>query len=220
MRGIIPVLLISIITSCQGPDQEEVIWNLDNIHEMGGNSVTVHGEPKVVKGEDEEFIEFDGKNDGLLVDANPISGMEEFSIEVDFRPYPGFPDNREQRFLHIQDPENENRRILIELRLTDQNEWYGDWFIKSENKSLTLIDSAYTHPVNEWFTISIIYSNGKVRGYVNGKEEVSGNFEYLPIGQNAKTSIGTRMDQRSWFKGGVREVRFKPEAGSNNEQSN
>lgn len=212
MRGIFLVLLVLFVASCEGPDRPEVIWEIDNIREVGGNSVTIHGEPKVVGAEETSFVEFDGEKDGLLIDANPISGMEEFTIEVDFKPYPGFPENREQRFLHIQDPENENRRILIELRLNDQNEWYGDWFLKSENESLTLIDSTNTHPVNKWTTISMSYKNGIVRGYINGNEEVSGNFEYLPIGENAKTSIGTRMDQRSWFKGGIREVRFIPEA--------
>ncbi|SOC79314.1 Concanavalin A-like lectin/glucanases superfamily protein [Salinimicrobium sediminis] len=212
MRGISLFLLVLFIASCEGPDQEEVVWKIDNIREIGGNTVTVHGEPKFVEGEGTNYVEFNGKKDGLLIYANPISAMEEFTIEVDFKPYPGFPENREQRFLHIQDPENENRRILIELRLTDQNEWYGDWFIKSENESLTLIDSTHTHPLNQWFTISMVYSNGNIRGYVNGKEEVSGNFQYLPIGENAKTSLGTRMDKRSWFKGGISEVRFTPEA--------
>ena len=212
MRGISLFLLVLFIASCEGPDQEEVVWKIDNIREIGGNTVTVHGEPKVVDGEGTNYVEFNGKKDGLLINANPIAAMEEFTIEVDFKPYPGFPENREQRFLHIQDPENENRRILIELRLNDQNEWYGDWFIKSENESLTLIDSTHTHPLNQWFTISMVYSNGNIRGYVNGKEEVSGNFQYLPIGDNAKTSLGTRMDKRSWFKGRIREVRFIPEA--------
>lgn len=212
MRGISLFLLVLFVASCEGPYQEEVVWKIDDIREIGGNTVTVHGEPKVVDGEGTNYVEFNGKKDGLLINANPISAMEEFTIEVDFKPYPGFPENREQRFLHIQDPENENRRILIELRLNDQNEWYGDWFIKSENESLTLIDSTHTHPLNQWFTISMVYSNGNIRGYVNGKEEVSGNFQYLPIGENAKTSLGTRMDKRSWFKGGISEVRFTPEA--------
>ncbi|MGI0107504.1 LamG domain-containing protein [Salinimicrobium sp. WS361] len=213
MRGIFILLLVVLTASCGRSDREEIVWNIDNIRELGEHSVTVHGAPKTVEGKEKEYLEFDGRNDGLLVDANPVSGMEEFSIEVDFKPYRGFPENREQRFLHIQDPENENRRILLELRLNDNGEWYGDWFIKSENESLTLIDSTRTHPVNEWYTISMIYSNGNVRGYVNGKEEVSGNFQYLPIGENAKTSIGTRMDQRSWFKGAIREIRFISEAG-------
>jgi hypothetical protein len=213
MKRVFLLMLVMISVSCEEPDKQTLSWEINNTREIGGNSVSVFGEPKIVYGKDEEFVEFDGKDDGLLVNSNPISGMEEFTIEVDFKPFPGFPENREQRFLHIQDPENENRRILIELRLNDREEWYGDWFIKSENESLTLIDSTHTHPMNEWFTISMEYRNGKVRGYVNGKEEVSGDFEYLPIGENAKTSIGTRMDQRSWFKGEIREVRFTPEAG-------
>lgn len=214
MKGFFLVLLAIITASCGRSGQEAEVWRINSIRDLEGHSVSVHGQPEEVEGEDRKFVEFNGRNDGLLVDQNPLSGMEAFRIELDFKPYAGFPENREQRFLHIQDPENEDRRILIELRLNDQNEWYGDWFLKSENESLTLIDSAFTHPVNEWFTIGLVYSDGRVRGYVNGKEEVSGDFNYLPISENAKTSLGTRMDKRSWFKGGISEVRFSSEAYS------
>ena len=212
MKGIFLFLIVFVAASCESPNQEVITWKIENMRQVGGNSVTVHGDPEIVEGEEKKFVEFDGNDDGLLVNANPIAGMEEFTIEVDLNPYSGFPENREQRFLHIQDPNNENRRILIELRLNDRDEWYGDWFIKSENESLTLIDSAHTHPVNEWYTISMVYSNGNVRGYINGQKEVSGSFQYLPIDENAKTSIGTRLDKRSWFNGAIKEVRFAPEA--------
>lgn len=212
MKGILLGLLFFLSASCDRSMKEKVIWEINNTREVGGNSVTVSGNPGVIDAQDNRFVEFDGQNDGLLVNANPIEGMEEFTISVVFKPYPGYPENREQRFLHIQDPENENRRILVELRLNERAEWHGDWFIKTENESLTLIDSSQTHPVNEWATISVVYSDGVVKGYVNGNEEVSGKFHYLPIGENAKTSIGTRMDQRSWFKGAIKEVRFTPGA--------
>lgn len=213
MKGILLLLFLFLFVSCGETKRDRISWKLNGIQEIGGNRVTVLGDPVVLEGEGGEFVEFDGRDDGLLIDANPIDGMKEFAVAVDFIPYPGFPENREQRFLHIQDPENENRRILIELRLNDQGEWYGDWFIKSENESLTLIDSTMTHPVNEWATIQMSYRDGVMKGYVNGKEEVSGEIRYLPIGENARTSVGTRMDQRSWFRGGIREVRFSPEAG-------
>ena len=133
-------------------------------------------------------------------------------MEVDSKPYRGFPENTEQRFLHIQDPEDDTRRIMIELRLNDQDEWYGDWFMKAGNSSLALIDSTKTHPVNEWAPISLVFKDGQMAAYVNGKKELSGAIQYLPIGEGGKSSIGTRMDKRSWFKGAIKEVKLSPKA--------
>lgn len=193
--------------SC-GKEIEMVTWNIDSVEEIAGHNIVVSGTPTVITSQEGEAVEFNGKSDGLLVLSNPISGWENFIIEVDIKPYPGFPENVEQRFLHIQDPANEDRRILIELRLNDNNEWYGDWFIKTENESLTLVDPTKTHPLNEWATISFRYENGGVTGLVNGKIQAEGNIKYLSSGSTAQTSIGTRMDQRSWFKGAIKEVRF------------
>lgn len=37
--------------------------------------------------------EFDGVDDGLLFDVNPLVGAAEFSIEVVLKPYAGYPGN-------------------------------------------------------------------------------------------------------------------------------
>ena len=206
------LLIVLLFSSCEDGRKEGVIWSINTTNQIGGNPTTSWGNPKVISGEEGNVVEFDGQKDGLLVDDNPIAEEEQFTIEVDFKPYEGFPENREQRFLHIQDPENEDRRILIELRLNDRGEWFGDWYIKAEDQSLALIDSTLTHPVGEWATISMEYKDGLLKGFVNGQEEVSGKINYLPIGEKAKTSIGTRMDKRSWFKGAIEEVRFFSEA--------
>lgn len=193
--------------SCKESEDHTIVWSMDSIEKDAGSLVTVLGDPRIV---DEGGMEFDGIDDGLLVHKNPVSGMEEFTIEVEIHPYSGYPENREQRFLHLQDPENEDRRILIELRLNDREEWYGDWFIKSQEGSLALLDSTSTHPVNEWATIRLDYKDGKMTGYVNGEQEVTGNINYHPINDKGKTSLGTRMDKRSWYKGGIRKIRFIP----------
>lgn len=213
------VLLFSasaLFCSCDYNKSEVIVWKIDSANKIGEKVVIVSGDPRVIQGKNGIAVEFDGVDDGLLIDQNPIAGMQVFTIEVDLKPYRGGPENREQRFLHIQDPENENRRILLELRLNDRDEWYGDWYIKTEKESLTLIDSSFTHPVDEWATMSLKYKNGTVRGFVNGNLEVSGEIDYLPVGAEGKTSIGTRMDQRSWFKGAIKEVRFSPKTSNHN----
>lgn len=207
--GLIPLFLLVawIFISC-GNGKHIVAWEIDSVDEIAGNPTEVSGAPLVKTSEEKEVVEFNGKNDGLLIKSNPVEGWNNFLIEVDIKPYPGFPENVEQRFLHIQDPENENRRILIELRLNENQEWYGDWFIKTENETLTLVDPTKTHPLNEWATISLEYKNGEVTGLVNGEIQAQGHIKYLSPGPGAHTSIGTRMDQRSWYKGVIKEVRF------------
>ena len=185
------------------------VWQLNSLASIAGHQPTIWGSPKVIEADAEgQAIVFDGIDDGLLINTNPIAGAEEFEIEVAFKPFAGYPENFEQRFLHIQDPANPDRRILIELRLNNRQQWYADFFMRTENASLTLIDSTKTHPVDEWATIRLQYRKGQMKGFVNGVEEVSGAIDYLPISPNASTSIGTRMDIRSWFKGAIKTVRF------------
>lgn len=203
------VLIVAVMISCE-KKREIIIWQFGSVNQIAGNPVIITGSPEVINSAQGGAVEFNGEDEGLLINHNPIKGWDNFTIEVDLKPYPGYPQNIEQRFLHIQDPNNENRRILIELRLNEKEEWYGDWFIKAENESLTLIDSTLTFPVNEWATISLSYEKGKVRGYINGKLQVEGEIQYLPVGSNASVSIGSRMDHRSWFKGAIKEVRFIP----------
>lgn len=209
---IILFVSLTLMLSCKSENYKTIVWNIDSPVKIGENSTTVWGSPKVILNKGEKMVEFLGENDGLLVDKNPLERMKEFTIQVDFNPYDGYPENREQRFLHIQDPNNENRRILMELRLNAKNEWYGDWFIKSEKHGLTLIDSTLTHPVNVCATMSLVYKDGEMKGYVNGKQEGAGMISYLPIGEDGKTSIGTRMNKTSWFKGTIKQVRFIPKA--------
>ncbi|WP_148561679.1 LamG-like jellyroll fold domain-containing protein [Pontibacter korlensis] len=187
---------------------QQKVWKLNSLKSTGAHKPEVWGQPEVVKTKAGKAIKFDGQDDGLLLDTNPIAGADEFTIEVELKPYAAYPENVEQRFLHIQDPSNDKRRILIELRLDDKGQWYLDLFMRTEDASLTLIDSTKTHPVNEWATIRLTYKNGQLKGYVNGVEELSGEIVYLPISSTAKTSLGTRMDKRSWFNGEIRTVRF------------
>ncbi|MCC9168203.1 LamG domain-containing protein [Pontibacter sp. XAAS-A31] len=209
--AILAVLCCGCKTAKVQPQTE--VWHLNSLESIGNHEVSIVGNPKVINVEPAgKAVEFDGVDDGLLVDANPITGAEEFTIEVAFKPYASYPENIEQRFLHIQDPNNESRRILIELRLNNKQEWYVDFFMRTEDASLVLIDSTKTHPVDEWATVALVYQDGQMRGYVNGVQESAGDIAYLPISAEAKTSLGTRMDKRSWFKGAIRTVTFNHEA--------
>ena len=182
-------------------------WNINSVDSIAGFPVIKLDSPQVVNSyEYEKAVWFDGIDDGLLIQSNPLEGAANFTIEVIFKPDSSWPLNGEQRFIHIQDPTNEDRRILIELRLTDDNQWYLDTYIKSELSSKALKLETALHPVGKWYHASLVYDNGSMKHFVNGVEEISGEVDFLPI-TNGQTSIGTRMDQRSWFKGSIAKLK-------------
>lgn len=185
-------------------------WNLSELEKIGGHQVTIIGTPVVVK--DKEAIEFDGVHDGIIVKANPLSGAEDFTLEVIFKPEASSdPNNVEQRFVHIQNTVNENSRMLIELRLTKENNWFLDTFIKSDDSALTLYAERFPHPVGQWYHAALVYEKGAMKHFVNGIEEMSGEVKYVPIIEG-NTSIGMRINQVSWFKGMIKTIRATKKA--------
>ncbi|GAA4300170.1 LamG-like jellyroll fold domain-containing protein [Nibribacter koreensis] len=199
-------LLLFALAACT--PQKPILWKVTPTGLMD-HSTTVLGNPTQTAGRGgANAVAFDGVDDGLIINHNPIADVDEFTVEVIFKPKVAYPNNVEQRFLHIEDPANPNRRILLELRLKENNQWYADFFLKSDTGQLTLMDASKTHPVDQWATMTLVYKDKKATGYVNGMPEVSGELEMQPLPASAKTSIGVRMDQRSWFNGEIETVRF------------
>ncbi|WP_192820353.1 LamG-like jellyroll fold domain-containing protein [Rufibacter sp. LB8] len=187
-----------------------VTWPVNALSGLGGYVTDVIGSPTIIQTENgKPAVQFDGADDGLLVQGNPIAGAQEFSIEVEFKPTAAWPANKEQRFLHIEDLTEGKRRVLLELRLNNRNQWYADFFLRHENGSKVLIDSTKTHPVGEWATMKLTYKDRQLKGYVNGILETQAEMDYLPIPATASVSLGTRMDKRSWFNGAIRRVTFR-----------
>jgi len=151
---------------------------------------------------------FDGINDALFIKGNPLDNASSFTIEIIFRPESSAnPDNSEQRYIHIRNQTDDVRRILMELRLTADQKWFLDTYIRSEVNNLTLIDSNKTHQTGKWYHAALVYEKGKMRHYVNGVEEGSGEVIFLPI-ENGQISIGARQNPRSWFKGAIKLIKF------------
>lgn len=203
----------AFLLACVSPNDsmpESLVWNINSLTKIGGASAEVLGNPLVVNTTHGVAVRFDGDGDRLLVDANPLMDTTEFTIEIIFKPSDAYPNNLEPRFFHIESPDNPNRRITIELRLNDKKQWYLDAYIKSEKSQLTLIDQTKVHPIGEWAHAAITYKNREFVSYVNGKKELVGQVDYLPVASNAKTSIGARMNQVHWFKGDIVQVRISP----------
>ena len=184
-----------------------VTWKIDNLKKIDGNQITIIGEPHVIRVPDGRAVIFDGVDDGLIVNDNPIAGAKAFTFEAVFRPDAG--GLKEQRWFHIQDASADNR-VLLEIRLHG-DEWFLDTFIKSGTNSRPLYAENFKHPVGQWYHVALVYDGATMRHYVDGQEELSGPVTISPLGRGS-ASIGVRMNRVFWFKGAIRIMRFTPRA--------
>ncbi|WP_269225785.1 LamG-like jellyroll fold domain-containing protein [Flavobacterium eburneipallidum] len=203
MKKSISLILIVVISTISYAQVKTVHWRIDNLTQIGGNAVTVSGNPKVIQTDLGNAIEFDGIKDGLLVNNNPMNEATEFTIEIILKPYSGGA--VEQRYLHFQ--QDENNRILAELRNNNNLNWSLDTFIKSGASNQTLLDYSLVHSLNNWVHVALTYKNGVMTNYVNGVQELIGSVAYQVV-NSGQTSIGVRMNQVAWFKGAIHSVKI------------
>jgi Concanavalin A-like lectin/glucanases superfamily len=206
--------ILSLAVSVYGQKSQEtkasvssVMWKVDSLKKIGGQPVTVIGDPQVTKAPGGKAVLFDGADDGLLVNSNPIAGASAFTVEAIFRPDPG--GNKEQRWLHIQEESSDNR-LLLETRL-DGERWFLDTFIKSGENNRTLYAGEFKHPLGAWYHVALVFDGVEMRHYVDGQLELSGPLAIRPF-KDGKVSIGVRMNRVHWFKGAVSRARFTPRA--------
>lgn len=203
---------IALHTMAQGEAHEVSLWEINRLDSIGGFTVATIGEPKVVDTDVGKAVEFDGIDDGLLVNGNPMAGANEFTIEVVFKPSPG--GLIEQRFVHFQ--QDDDNRILIELRSTPEDNWFLDTFIKSGTSSRALFAENFPHPTNEWQHAGLVYKDGVMKHYVNGIEELSNTVAYLEV-NSGSTSLGVRQNLVSWYKGLIHTLKISHKALSPDE---
>jgi hypothetical protein len=134
---------------------------------------------------------------------------------VIFWPNACYPENTDPRFVHIQDPDDpQNKRVMIELRVNQNNECYLDGFMLTDNDNLALIDETLTHPTQTWLHAAITYKEGVFTTYMNGVKELTGNvtYQHLILGETGKTSVGSRMNERNWFSGKIKTIKVTRKA--------
>jgi len=197
--------VLAFLACGQRRESDSIVWRLDNLENIEGNSPSVLGAPAVVDTPEGKVIQFDGVDDALVFDQNPLAGAKAFTLEVVFRPDAG--GNPEQRFVHLQ--EVEDHRVLVETRLTPEGKWFLDTFLKSGESECTLYAEDFLHPVGDWFHAALVYENGLMRHYVNGTRELEGEVQFLPM-SGGKTSVGSRLNRVYWFKGAVRAIAATP----------
>jgi lysophospholipase L1-like esterase len=191
---------------------KQATWQVNSTDKIGGLPASRMGNPEIIAGPSGKTVQFDGVDDGLVVQSNPVAGTKAFTVEAVFRPDSG--GTFEQRWFHIQEAATDSR-VLLEIRLTG-DQWFLDTFIKSGEEKRTLYSENFKHKTGEWYHIALVYDGVTMRDFVNGQEEMSGPLAILPLGSGS-TSIGVRMNRVFWFKGAVSKARFTPRALSPSE---
>jgi hypothetical protein len=196
-------LFLHLLTLISFTFAQSTAWKINNLQKIGKHKTEIFGNPKVVK----NSVEFDGVDDGIFLDTNPIEGFSAFTIEAVFRPDPG--GNKEQRWFHIEQNELESR-VLLETRLVG-DEWFLDTFMKSGENRLPLYAENFKHKIGKWYHVALVYDGSEMRHYVNGNLELTGKINFKPMGKG-KTSLGVRQNKVYWFKGAISKVRITNKA--------
>ncbi len=197
--------VVLILPIGSAPMQE--VWNFDRLDKIGGHPTTVLGHPRVVDTGAGKAVEFNGVDDGVMIDVHPLAGAEIFTWEAIFRPDGG---NAEQRWFHLEanpaDGLDTNDRMLFEIRVID-GRWCLDAFNRSGAVQKALMNRQNLHPLGEWFHVAAVYDGKEFRSYVNGV--LDGAAEVHLAGQAAgRTTVGVRINKLFYFKGAVRTARF------------
>lgn len=191
------------------------VWELNSLKKIGGHSLQVSGNPQIVNTEYGKAMKFNGIDDKLLVDNNPIGDAKEYTVEVVFKPDPAYDISNAPRFIHFQDPDDTlAKRVLIELRVTQEKEWYLDGYMLTDAGEKTLVNKTLTHPTGVWIHAALTYKDNTLKTFVNGIQELSGTVTYTEklINKTGKTSIGGRMDNRNYYCGLIKTLKITRKA--------
>ena len=202
-------ILLGTLFVCSAAAQQET-WHFDRIDSLGGHETKVLGHPRVVNGELGKAIAFNGADDALFVQVHPLAGAETWTWEMIFKPD---PDGRpEQRIFHLQsvDPATgediRDERMLFEIRIRG-DKWCLDSFAISHGQRQTLLNCEKLHSFGRWYRVTAVYGEKKLRNYVDDELQGEGPLQ-IPAARLGRTSVGTRIDLRDYFKGAIYEARF------------
>jgi hypothetical protein len=179
-------------------------WILPSLLESEeGSAVSIRGTPSVVQTTIGPAVAFDGSTDAIVLDHNPLAGIDRFTVEVVMRPAADGP--AEQRYLHFGEVDGD--RVMLETRVTPDGRWYHDAYVHSRGSGLALIDPVLLHPADEWFHVALVFDRGWFAVYLDGLHELEGSVEFVPI-TGGRTSIGVRQNEVSWFRGEIHRIRI------------
>ena len=215
MKRILTLLTLFAALACSAQTSVPgtITWSADNIPPIRD----FFGQPQVFWTAAGQAVHFDGRGDAAFLDAVPVAGLEEFTLEVIFR-----QDGDaafEQRFLHIG---TMDKRILFETRVNPDATWYFDAFVnlgtpeatpdnpKPVRQSAVLIDEKLTHPADRWYSLALTASKEGLVSYVDGVGQCRSALPWQPLVNEGFTSVGVRQNMVCWFKGDILKIRVTP----------
>jgi len=206
---LIALLFISFSLVSKGQTREiknskKTEWILAHLLREKSSAIEINGKPQIINSPYGEAVSFNGINDAFLLNEMPLNSLQEFTVEMIFKPEINAP--FEQRILHIGEIKKD--RMLLEIRAVDSN-WYFDAFAVSGTNKKTLVEEKLIHPLGQWHHVAFVITSKSLTTYVNGKQELQEEFSFLPIG-TGQTSIGVRLNKVSWFRGAIYKIRITP----------
>lgn len=206
MKNSIYFFLLILATACQSRQQNipgTIDWMVAELPQID----SCLGNPQGVETKLGEAVQFNGQ-EAFFLNNNPLSGMEELTIEAIFKP--DADGQSEQRFLHLGELSDE--RIMLETRVKPNGSWYFDAYVRRpDGQGFALIDSCLTHPTDQWYHVAFVCSKDSIFSYVNGKLEKTAAFEYQVINKGI-SSVGVRQNKVCFFKGQLYRIRITPKA--------
>ncbi|MFL1011647.1 LamG-like jellyroll fold domain-containing protein [Flavisericum labens] len=181
-----------------------VQWILPDFLGENSKALKISGNPQLTDSPYGKVVYFDGEDDAFFLDLNPLESFNEFTIEMIFKP--AIDGDFEQRIVHIGEVSGD--RMLLEIRAID-GLWYFDGFVASKENKKALIDSTLIHPLAKWYHVAFVVTPNSLSTYVNRKKELHETFKFQSI-QTGKSSLGVRLNKRSWFKGSIYKVKITP----------
>src|ERR1043166_10001790 len=180
MKRLIAAFVVTAALPAEPPVQET--WKFDRTDRIGGHPVTVLGHPRVIRTPGGKAVEFNGVDDGLMLDVHPLAGAEKFTWEAIFRPDGG---NAEQRWFHLEaNPAtgvDSNNRMLFEIRVVD-GKWCLDAFNRSGADQKALLNRQHLHELGSWHHVAAVYDGEEFRSYVDGRLDGSFRIKLAPPG--------------------------------------
>jgi hypothetical protein len=201
------------------PSSAQEIWRFDQTASLGGHPTKMFGAPKVVDSEIGKAVAFNGVDDALFVGVHPLAGAATWTWEMIFKPdADGKP---EQRIFHLQsvDPATgadfANERMLFEIRIRPGTDgkpaWCLDSFATANGQSRTLLNCEKLHPFGQWYRVTAVYDGKMLHNYVGDELQGEGELS-IPPERPGRSSVGTRIDMRDYYKGAMFEARFTRKA--------
>jgi len=203
------VLLQSVLPQSAAPAgiPGQEVWVFDRVDRINNHPTTVLGHPRVIDTPLGKAVEFNGVDDGLLIDLHPLAGAEAFTWEAIFRPDGG---NAEQRWFHLEENPatgaDTNNRMLFEIRVID-GRWCLDAFNRSGSRQKALLNRRNLHALGRWYHVAAVYDGHEFRSYIDGVQDGAAEIQLAPQGAG-RTSVGVQINKVFYFKGAVRMARF------------